>query len=344
MGNACSSSESDDEEEASLSTTLPLRRSSRAAKPKNPYFKEEETIDDDDDEATEPVLQSSTAPNHGTVNKNPSTRSSKRSKAAVAPLAAVGPALPIQEDGAPKGSAAWQKKYSELVKFQAQFGHCKVPYTKQWTSLATWVNRQKKRRLGRYFREPQLTQEQVQKLDSIGFVWPDPDGDGGDADSTTEKASVADSVSSAAAVRKPSAARRSVKRSSQSLETTHSKKKARRTQKAASTDGEGDDDEFACKVVWVEDDKKTTEDIGFVLLPSRVNSTFADARHQIRDIISDDEIDWVFKLPSLGIISKKQEASLGSMWNLLQKQDPVENFTAKGDPQVFLTKREAMKI
>jgi len=153
MGNACSSSESDDEE-ASLSTTPPLRRSLRVAKPKTPYFKEEKT---------EPVLQSSTAPHHGTVNKNPSTRSSKRSKAAVAPtvaagptlpvrqedgavapLAAAGPALPIQGDGAPKESAAWQNKYRELVEFQGQFGHCKVPYTKQWSGLASWVNRQKK--------------------------------------------------------------------------------------------------------------------------------------------------------------------------------------------------------
>jgi len=65
-------------------------------------------------------------------------------------------------------------------------------------------------------------------------------------------------------------------------------------------------------------------------------STFADARRQIQDIISDDEVDWVFKLSSLGIISKKQEASL--------KRNPVENCTAKGDPQVFLVKREAMKI
>ena len=57
----------------------------------------------------------------------------------------------------------WGERYSELKGFKLKHGHCNVPRQK---GLGVWVNNQ------RFLnRKGKLTDEQVQLLDQIGFVW-----------------------------------------------------------------------------------------------------------------------------------------------------------------------------
>jgi hypothetical protein len=63
--------------------------------------------------------------------------------------------------------AAWEEKFSELKVFKDIKGHCKVP--KRWTEnpqLGRWVINQRSAR-----REGKLSDERIQRLSEIGFVW-----------------------------------------------------------------------------------------------------------------------------------------------------------------------------
>ena len=86
----------------------------------------------------------------------------------------------------------------------------------------------------------------------------------------------------------------------------------------------------------------TSKEIGFVVMPSRASSTFADARPQIAQIVLDQAGgDWVYFVPKLGAVSKTQEVSLGSMWDFLEKaMDPIGSITHEGDPMIYIAKRD----
>jgi len=59
----------------------------------------------------------------------------------------------------------WDKMFSELLKFKQANGNCAVP--DKWNKnrpLSTWVGNQRKKKA-------QLTEEQVMRLDEIGFLW-----------------------------------------------------------------------------------------------------------------------------------------------------------------------------
>jgi superfamily II DNA or RNA helicase len=63
--------------------------------------------------------------------------------------------------------ALWEQRFSELEAFKATEGHCNVP--RDWSDnpqLSTWVNNQR-----RYRKQNQLTEERIQRLNEIGFVW-----------------------------------------------------------------------------------------------------------------------------------------------------------------------------
>jgi superfamily II DNA or RNA helicase len=63
--------------------------------------------------------------------------------------------------------AAWEEKFSELKVFKDIKGHCKVP--KRWTEnpqLGRWVINQRSAR-----REGKLSEERIQRLEQLGFVW-----------------------------------------------------------------------------------------------------------------------------------------------------------------------------
>ena len=63
----------------------------------------------------------------------------------------------------------WKEHYQKLVDFQQRFGHCNVSKsTKKGHSkpLADWVVRQRKN-----YWVGKLTKTQIEKLESIGFIW-----------------------------------------------------------------------------------------------------------------------------------------------------------------------------
>ena len=108
----------------------------------------------------------------------------------------VGEALGERDD-APynlggKKRKTWEQSYQELIGFHAIHGHTNIPQRDKWKSLYQWTYRQKNRRTGScsHSKRP-LTQDQIRKLDAIGFDWAiqkrgktrdqgGPDGSGGD--------------------------------------------------------------------------------------------------------------------------------------------------------------------
>ena len=59
----------------------------------------------------------------------------------------------------------WNERLDELTKYKAEHGHCNVPRSHE--SLGRWVDKQRvKRKKGKL-----LSEERVQKLGDIGFVW-----------------------------------------------------------------------------------------------------------------------------------------------------------------------------
>jgi hypothetical protein len=61
----------------------------------------------------------------------------------------------------------WGSMYILLVDFKKENGHCNVPlrYIKN-RQLGAWVISQRK-----HYKKTKLTEEQIQKLNNIGFVW-----------------------------------------------------------------------------------------------------------------------------------------------------------------------------
>ena len=60
---------------------------------------------------------------------------------------------------------SWDERLGELMKYQAEQGHCNVPAESQG-SLGIWVANQR-----RVYRKKKLSGERVQKLDALGFLW-----------------------------------------------------------------------------------------------------------------------------------------------------------------------------
>ena len=100
--------------------------------------------------------------------------------------------------GANKHAAKWEENFAELLEYKRTHGDCLVKYNYEANpKLAGWVNRQRK--LYKQMtsgKKSQMTQERVQKLQEVGFVFSlrgggagggkaggDGDGAGGDEDS-----------------------------------------------------------------------------------------------------------------------------------------------------------------
>jgi len=71
---------------------------------------------------------------------------------------------------APSTSEAWDKQFEELKKFKEQNGHCRIPHRRgqksQNNKLAAWSTNQRQLR-----NAGGLNEEQISKLDSLGFEW-----------------------------------------------------------------------------------------------------------------------------------------------------------------------------
>ena len=67
----------------------------------------------------------------------------------------------------------WSERYQELLSYRTEFGHCLVPHN--WSrnrALAQWVKRQRYQfKLKKEGRHTTLTNERMNALESIGFVW-----------------------------------------------------------------------------------------------------------------------------------------------------------------------------
>jgi len=62
-------------------------------------------------------------------------------------------------------STLWEKRFSELVRFKEEHGHCNVP--RGWSenpALGTWVSSQRSRR-------GKLSPDGVKRLEALGFEW-----------------------------------------------------------------------------------------------------------------------------------------------------------------------------
>ena len=81
-------------------------------------------------------------------------------------------------------SKSWEKRFEELIFFLQENGHCNVP--RNYGSLGNWVQKQRlsykvylanKSRNGNIMKvgynspPPPLSKEQVELLDSVGFIW-----------------------------------------------------------------------------------------------------------------------------------------------------------------------------
>jgi hypothetical protein len=69
----------------------------------------------------------------------------------------------------------WEKSFEKLRAFRDEQGHCRIPQAKKGTAaykLSLWVNLQRKeyKRLEQGKQSP-MSQERIQKLNGIGFVW-----------------------------------------------------------------------------------------------------------------------------------------------------------------------------
>ena len=60
--------------------------------------------------------------------------------------------------------APWDERLGELTKYKADHGHCNVPRSQG--SLGEWVIRQRQA-----YKKGKLSEERVQKLGELGFVW-----------------------------------------------------------------------------------------------------------------------------------------------------------------------------
>ncbi len=69
--------------------------------------------------------------------------------------------------GGVKPAELWDLRYSQLIEFKQQHGHCKVPYNyPDNKQLGKWVSKQRQRR-----KQNKLTPERERLLEEIGFVW-----------------------------------------------------------------------------------------------------------------------------------------------------------------------------
>ncbi|MGC6505184.1 MAG: helicase associated domain-containing protein, partial [Coraliomargaritaceae bacterium] len=62
---------------------------------------------------------------------------------------------------------SWEEQFQRLLAYRERFGHCRVPA--KWpedSSLAQWVDRMR-----RMYKNGELSEDRVERLESIGFVW-----------------------------------------------------------------------------------------------------------------------------------------------------------------------------
>ena len=84
-----------------------------------------------------------------------------------------------------KGSALWDAKFRDLLRYRAETGHSNVPTKyRADTSLGRWVSTQRKQyKEMKLNKRSLMTAERARKLTEIGFKWNAMDRDHDDVDS-----------------------------------------------------------------------------------------------------------------------------------------------------------------
>lgn len=73
----------------------------------------------------------------------------------------------LQFDDNPQQAVSWEERFQQLLVFKQRHGHCNCP--QHWSEnkeLGVWVNSQR-----RYHNEKRMTQDRIDKLEAVGFVW-----------------------------------------------------------------------------------------------------------------------------------------------------------------------------
>jgi len=67
---------------------------------------------------------------------------------------------------------SWEKRYEELKAFKQKYGHVRVPRAGGvWKPLHLWLYKNKMRMNGPFNNAPQLTTEQIERLDEVDSDW-----------------------------------------------------------------------------------------------------------------------------------------------------------------------------
>jgi len=78
--------------------------------------------------------------------------------------------LKQKDEGRKKSNVSWDERFQQLVEYKDQNGHCRVPQNyKANPELGSWVSMQRvayRKQSGR-----KITEEQINRLEEIGFVW-----------------------------------------------------------------------------------------------------------------------------------------------------------------------------
>jgi hypothetical protein len=83
------------------------------------------------------------------------------------------------------------------------------------------------------------------------------------------------------------------------------------------------DKELFCRILLLTSDGKK-KDLGSIKLPSRLESTFADARQILAKELENVPADFQFKLPSMGVVGRKSEDSIGPIFEfMVQNSDDL---------------------
>jgi len=69
------------------------------------------------------------------------------------------------------GHSRWDDKFEQLKAFKMEYGHTEIPPNGDWISLYHWLYNNRRRKISPYQYSPQLTTEQIDKLDELGIDW-----------------------------------------------------------------------------------------------------------------------------------------------------------------------------
>jgi len=132
----------------------------------------DETSDDDSDCSSDnydesTIVASNTSPSH-----NESPRLNHRTLTSM-----VTPSEDSKTDGSFRAITGFEHFFKLLQFFHQNFQHCDVPDTVEWIELSNWLYCKKKSRDRPFKGHPQLTKNQIDRMEALGVTWKVVDND-----------------------------------------------------------------------------------------------------------------------------------------------------------------------